>query len=112
MAISARYRDRPSSPGVLNDDGVFRGNKRHHVPLGPHGCGTVAVAQPPVDCVGVLPIDESDGTFALVSVAVSCGVPVLEFDGSEQPVNPPIPPLMAATLSSATRVRRIRMTPA
>ena len=57
----------------------------------------------------MLPIEELDGTFALVSVAVSAGVPVLEFDGSEQPVNAPTPLLSAATLTSVTTVRRIRM---
>jgi hypothetical protein len=59
--------------------------------------------------VGVLPIDESDGTFALVSVWVSFGVPVREFDGSEQPVSTPTPLLSAAALTSMTTVRRIRM---
>jgi hypothetical protein len=56
----------------------------------------------------VLFMEASDGTWALESVAVSCGVPVLEFDGSEQPVSPPIPPLRAATLTSVTMARRIR----
>jgi hypothetical protein len=57
----------------------------------------------------VLPIDEFEGTFALVSVAVSAGVPVLEFDGSEQLVSAPTPLVSTATLTSVTTVCRIRM---
>jgi hypothetical protein len=66
---------------------------------------------PPLDCEGVGPNDASDGTVALVSVAVSAGVPVREFPGSEQPLSAPTPLPSAAMLTSVARVRRIRMRP-
>jgi hypothetical protein len=72
----------------------------------------MAKCYPPVDCAGVLPMEEFEGTFALVSVAVSAGVPVWEFDGSEQLVRAPTPLVSAATLTSVTIACRIRMSTA
>ena len=65
----------------------------------------------PDDAGRLAPADESEGTVALLSVAVSAGVPVPEFDGLLHPVNPPAAPHRRRAPASETTFRLMLISP-